>query len=134
MITIRPIDDALFAVFQTWCAGHHWTQAPRLLFPKRGYMAFDGETPVMAGWLYRDPDTAYSMLEYVVADPASTGAQRGAAFPVLAQHIFAEAKALGAIMMHMAIEQAKRNTFGKRLEAEGFLRTDDTMTMYVKAL
>ncbi len=131
---IRKINDKLFAIFQDWCRSQGWPQAPRELFPSRGYIAFIGEKPVIAGWLYRDPDSAYSMMEYVVANPDSSHEDRSICFHELAEHIFEEARASGAKLMHMAIARDKDETFGRRLEAEGFEATDRNVTLYLKAL
>lgn len=96
-------------------------------------MAYVGDRPLMAAWLYRDPDSAYCMMEYVVAAPQSTHEERQNAFHELAEHIFAVARDLGAKIMHMAISSEKER-FGEQLEAEGFQPTDRNVTLYLKTL
>lgn len=130
---IHPITPPLYETVCEWWKHYGAVVPPREFFPKLGFVAFIGEKPIIAAWLYRDQECAFSMMEWVIANPDSTHEEREPAFKELAEHIFEVARSLGAKIMNIAISENKK-TFGQRLESVGFTPTDRNMTLYLKDL
>lgn len=123
---IRQIDDELYQVVCDWWRVHEWPIMERRLLPRRGFVSFVGEKPIMAGFLYKDETADFGMFDFLVSNPESSRDERDTAFNFLVDKVEKEAKESGITLLFTV---SSHQGFTKRLlhhdfidSGEGYIR------------
>ena len=127
---IKSIDDPLYLLLTEWWTKHKWPVIPKPFLPKTGYMAFVGEKPIVAAFLYKT-DSSMGILEWYVSNPDSTYEERTAAMNELLEKVFETARTLG---IQAIFTSCTNKSLISRLTAHGFGITDTEMTNLIKTL
>lgn len=128
---IHPLSAPLLNTVYEWWSEHQWPALPQEILPSRSYMAFIGEKPILAGFLYKDETCGFSMLEWIVANPDSTQEEREEAFQELIDHVTQVAKEIGAKVL---LTSTKNESLCDRFLKQGFQKTDTGMTYLIKGV
>jgi hypothetical protein len=122
---IKQIDDDLYQTVCTWWVARGWPELPQGFLPKRGYVAFVGEKPIIAGFLYKDETSYFGMMEWIVAAPDASKEEKTIGFNELCEHISQVAKNAGVKLLMTAVNNP---SLQQRYENNGFNPTDTGMT------
>lgn len=110
-----------------WWAAQNWPVIPLTHLPKTGVVVMFGDKPAAAAWLYKT-DSAFCLLEWIVADPEIRREARASVLSVLVS----TSKMLAAIMGFQSIFMTIKNeSLASRIRPHGFRATDQGMTNYV---
>lgn len=119
-----------YPMVRAWWEGHGFPPVPLAFLPQLGVIAHTG-TDLAAAWLYMDNSCGVSMLEWLVTNPASSGRDSLRAIQAITQHLQTMATEFGYTVMLTA---AKQPSLCRVHEKNGFLKTDEGMTHFVKRL
>lgn len=128
---ILPITADLYQTLCSWWTTHSWPAIPREMLPMRGYMAFQNDTPVIAGFLYRDDTSLVGMIEWIVSNPDVSHGTKQAGFTELMTHIALVAKGLG---LRALFTTSNNSNLNDKLIGHGFNKTDEAMTHFLKEI
>lgn len=127
MISVEPFNiEKHYETVSAWWKAQNWPVMPLSHLPATGIIATDDGKPASACWIYKT-DSAYCLLEWIVADPELKGEPRDSALSVLIGAAKMLAASMGFITIHMSI---RNQSLGKRLQAHGFSVADRAMTNY----
>lgn len=128
MITLIPFNAAEhYSTISGWWTAQSWPVVPLDHLPQTGVVVTLAGKPAAACWIYKT-DSAFALLEWIVADPEVRGEPRDSVLSTLISGAALLTRAMGFKTIHMSIKNA---SLAKRLEAQGFQPTDQGMTNYV---
>lgn len=128
---IQQIDDSLYQTICSWWIAHNWPVLPKEMLPKRGYMAFLGEKPIIAGFLYKDETSAFGMMEWMISNPDSSREQRDESFKELIKHVQEVSKEIG---VRFLFTTTSKESLINRYKDAGFLVSDQSVTHLTKEI
>lgn len=129
---IREIElDTDYPVLTVWWEAHGWPVVPRVILPKLGVMAMDGDLRVAAAFLYMDNSVGVSMLEWLVTNPDSTGKQSLAAIGAVVGFLAERALEMDYGVM---LTSCRQPALARIYERHGFQRTDEGIIHMVRKL
>jgi hypothetical protein len=109
-----------------WWSAQSWPIIPLSHLPQTGLVVMHEGMPAAAAWIYKT-DSAFCLLEFIVANPEIRKETRTAILSTL----ISSAKVVAEVMGFQSIFVTNRNqSLGKRLEAQGFKISDQEMTNY----
>jgi hypothetical protein len=96
---IKEIDDTTYPILVDWWQRHNFDVIPRILLPRRGYIAYIDDSPVAASFLYvpAQGDGRVSFSCWFVRNPSSTPGDVDLAFDELASHLSTVSKQEGML-------------------------------------
>lgn len=107
-----------------WWEAQNWPKVPLEFLPSFGLVVYHGETPAVAGWLYRT-DSAICWIEWIVANPEVRGEPRTEAINLLLSSLKEKAKECGGKIIFTT---ANNGSLVQRLEKNGYIVTDKDAT------
>ena len=126
---IHPLTNDLYQVLCGWWQSYGWPIAPKNILPKRGYVSFIGENPMCAGFLYKDEDADFGVMDYIVCNPDSAPEERATAIDEIEKHIRGVAKSIGIVLL-MTMSSTEKLT--EKLEKTGYSKM--TITALIKKI
>jgi hypothetical protein len=128
MITVGLFEPKThYEAASKWWTDQKWPVLPLSHLPATGVVVSLRGAPAAAGWIYKT-DSAFCLLEWIVADPSVRGEDRDAVLSVLISSAKTLAQVQGFQMIYMSI---RNESLAKRLEANGFERQDEGMTSFI---
>ena len=129
--TLRFDPEQHYAIVSHWWEQHKWPIMPLDFLPKIGVITYSpAGVPLAATWLYQT-DSAFCWLEMAVCNPEAEREWRSKGIDEAIKAIASIAKGLGFKAVFTTVRSAR---YIKRLEENGFERTDQGMTNLVKNL
>jgi len=125
---ILPVE---YAMLKGWWEGHGRPAVAEEVLPHLGVVAEVEGAPVAAGWLYMDCSVGVSMLEWLVSDPAARPRDVYAGLREVVRFLERMAAEFGKPVM---LTTSRRESLSGFLEKQGFVRTDEGMTHFVKVV
>lgn len=127
MITTESFEiEKHYKVIASWWAAQNWPVLPLSHLPQTGIVVHLYGKPAAACWIYKT-DSAYCLLEWIVADPTVRREARTNVLSVLISTAKIVAKAMGFQTIFLS---SKHELLGQRLEAQGFEASDKGSTNY----
>jgi len=123
----RPED---YEKIQEWWTKQKWTPVPQDMLPDLGIIVSIDDKDVCAGFLYTS-NSLTGWMEWIIADPETTKEERAKALEELIDNLLTLSKLKGKKYIVTSILHPK---LMERLEAKGFIKTDQQMTNMVKVL
>ena len=114
-----------------WWKARSWLAVPEEYLPEIGYVIYEDEFPVLAGFLYF-PSKTLAWTDWMVANPEATKEQKDKAFPILFDLVESVAKEMGALVMFTGAR--KGHPYQKRAQTAGFDVADEEMVHLYKRL
>lgn len=96
---IKQIDDNLYQVISKWWIAQSWQVMPKDALSQRGYIVYENEKPIVAGFLYKDETSSLGMIGWIISNPETTHDERDKALDKLILHIEAIAKVIGVKLL-----------------------------------
>lgn len=128
---IKQFDNELYQTICSWWQSHKWPILPQETLPKRGYVAFIGEKPIIAGFLLKYEDSHMGVFTFPVANPEANHDERTVAFKELIDHVSKVSEEIG---IKALITPTNNKSFGNRLEINGFKKHDENVIHYMKEI
>jgi hypothetical protein len=128
---IRLFTPEDYPIVKEWWAGHDWEGVPLDVLPSLGAIASVAGEDVCAAWLYMDNSVGVCMLEWLVANPESSGKKILVAERMLQNFLEEEAKEMDYGVM---LTTCKQESLARLHEKNGFMRTDSNMIHLIKFL
>ena len=116
--------DEHYAILQEWWRGYE-AFAPKIEhLPETGILVSVNDKPVAAGFLYKT-DSSICIFEFMVSDPKSSKEDKEKAVDhlIISAKEWAEKSGFNMVYTSTGIER-----FVKRLEDNGFIKTDTNQT------
>ncbi len=110
-----------------WWTAQKWPTVPLSHLSGTGIVVSHDGKPAAAAWIYKT-DSAYCLLEWIVASPEVRREARASALSALISSAKVAAQLMGFRSMFMTI---KHESLAKRIRAQGFVATDSGMTNHV---
>jgi hypothetical protein len=110
-----------------WWKASDWPVVPLSHLSQTGLVVSNNGAPAAAAWIYKT-DSAFCILEFIVADPAVRREARTNVISVLVSAAKMLCRSMGFQSIYMSI---KNDSLAKRIEAHGFKPTDKGMTSYL---
>ena len=126
---IKPVDDELYPMLCEWWKAHGWPEVPIGMLGQRGYIAFVEDKPIIAGFLLKDENSYFGMLEYVVANPEATQDEKSRGIAELIQSI---SKTAHDIEMRSMMTISDNPHLIQKYLDNGFKITSKSVTVLVK--
>lgn len=128
---IKSINDDLYKLICTWWEAHSWPALPQELLPKRGYVIYINEKPVIAGFVYKDETSGFGMLEWIVSNPESTKEERDEGFRELVAHVESVGREIG---IKFLFTYANHVSLIQKYQSNGFMVVDQNNTHLIKEI
>lgn len=128
---IRPLDDSLYATICGWWKEYDFSAQPPGVLPKRGYVALVSEKPVIACFLYTDPETLLGVFTFFGANPESSDDERSKGFSELCEHVLEEARRIG---IKCILTPTNNPSLSTRLTENGFKKADENVIHFYKEI
>lgn len=113
--TYTPEDHAMLA---EWWTAHKWVPVVEAMLPPTGYIAYAGDKPIIAGFIYILRDVKLmAWVEWVVSNPDTTPEERTDGFAELMGHLDAVAKENGVATLFTTSDNTG---YIKRMELAGY--------------
>ena len=128
---ITQYDEAShYQVICSWWKAHNWPCIPPDHLPRQGYIIYNQDTPLIAGFVYKT-DSAFCLFEFIVANPEVRGIKRSIAFDFLVEAVVKYSIGVGAKSLFIS---ANNGGLMKKLEKNNFIKTDINMTNFIRKL
>jgi hypothetical protein len=116
---IKPVDKETYPLIVQWWKGHNFPILPLEALSSQGYIAYQDNKPVCAGFLYlpRPGDGVIAWVEWFVANPLAAYEERSKGFQDLLDYMGEIAKKNGIITLVTFTGSKKME---KRFEECGF--------------
>lgn len=125
---IKPFDPGSdYGMISEWMSAKGFPVPPRPFLPEAGFIV-DGAA---CGFLYEAKTGSLGWLEWVSGNPILSSEERKAALDALVSHIATFAKEKGLLAL---FSSSKLKAYDSVLERNGFQRSDDLVTHYVRRL
>lgn len=128
---ITPINDALYEIICGWWKAYGWPILPKELLPKRGYVAFIDEKPIIAGFILKDMDIPFGVFAYPTANPEASYEERTIGFSKLLAHVYEVSREIG--LRHLMVA-ANNKSLCQRYLDNGFLKCDENVIHFYKEI
>ena len=119
-----------YNILSDWWTKQEWPIIPKDALPTTGFIAYEGDTPIAAGFLY-DTDSTFSIIEWIVGNPDVSYDDRASGLDLVIEGLSTVAKARGKKYIHTFV---KHERLMKRYEKFEFKRTDTNMTSMIRSL
>lgn len=129
-MTIRPFTLEDYPTIHRWWVDHKWTPLPHDLLPVHGFVVEENGVMILAGWLYQS-DSKIGWLEWIISNPESTHEDRSSAIDLLINVVIYKAKELG---MKALFSSLKHDGLMKKYLANGFVKTDENVTNFIRGI
>lgn len=129
-MTTKQIDEELFKTVQEWFKSYNWPME-RWLVSDRGFVSYINDKPISAGWLYVCTGSQLGFMDWLVANPETSPEERAEGIKILLERIHEEAKEAGLKRFITITEQP---TLMEKLESNGFYKTDENVTIFMKTV
>lgn len=127
---IKLFDQNDYQEISKWWKEQNWPIIPVSSLSDCGFVVFDGDTKILAGWLYKtNSDIAW--MEFIVGNPQVKGDKRNTAFDILFDTVIVFAKHHNFKHIFTSVQH---EGLMKRLEKNGFNKTDSNMTNFIRSL
>ncbi len=124
---IKPED---YPELCSWWTAWGWAAFSQDCLSPTGIMIEKDGVNLCAVWVYKT-DSAVCWIENYISNKAISGAKRNAALDMLVLSAIEESKTMG---FRFAMSGIKHNLLARRLENNGFLKSDENVTHYVRVL
>lgn len=119
-----------YNIISDWWAKQNWPIIPEDHLPKAGFIIYNLDTPVIAGFIYKT-DSSFGLFEFIVANPEVKGLVRTLAFDLLIESVIQYSKESGIKSLFSSVTN---KSLIKRLAASGFMVTDEGMTNLIRRI
>lgn len=123
---MRRYEPKDYEMLCSWWKSKDFPCPPEVILPTTGYVCDE----IAAGFLYLS-NSALAYVEWVVADPNADKQKRSEALDKLFDHVFAEAKKAGAIMLFTS---SNIPPYMERVKKLGFMDGDKQTNHFIKVL
>lgn len=124
---LRPYQSSDYAMIKDWMGRRGFPVPPEQFLPDDGFVVGD----YAAGFLYVTSSGNMAWLEWVSANPDKTAEERSLGLDALLFHVEQIAKEKGMLAI---FSSSKLDAYGKVLERNGFQKSDDGVTHYLRSL
>lgn len=128
MIDIESFDPKKhYLEVSKWWSFHKWPSVPVSHLSQSGLIVYVNKKPAACAWIYKT-DSAFCLLEFLVANPEVRKEERTMAISSLISCAKMVAKKMGFLSMFTSI---KHESLAHRLKMHGFNPSDEGMTNYI---
>jgi hypothetical protein len=120
VIAHQFIAETHYPSVKEWWLTQDWSVIPLSHLSKNGVIVFDGDLPIVAGWLF-ETDSAFCLMEFIVANPGVRGPKRDEAIALLFETLKKMAKVRG---FKSVFTMSKNDSLSRRLKSSGFNEVD----------
>lgn len=130
MMSIRLYTEKDHAMLSAWWIKWNWPVMPHEYLPQLGLISSTNAEDLAAGFLYRT-DSPIAWLEWLVGNPEAPKYERRKALNQVISALENEARLLGAKLIYTS---ASHSGLKKRLETLGFMKTEESISMFMKEI
>ena len=130
-MNIKPYNEEFYEEIVRWWESHGWDAVPKELLPPSGFIVYDGDMMLSAGWLFMDAHVPLGMMEFIVANPDASPTQSYKAISKLVKHISELADSAGILAVYSSV---KSSGLLKLYKKHNFMPQDCGMTSVVRGI
>jgi len=131
MVTIRTYEDDDYPIVQEWWKKHGWDGVPQGILPPLGAIADCEDYDICAAWVYLTANQGICWIEWLVSNPDASPIMVRKGIKALMDYFDMTLHALNYNVIFTSCRQA---SLGRVFEAEGFTKTDDNVSHYIKVV
>lgn len=125
-----PYTPSHYNIISKWWEAHGWSPVPEDHLPSIGFIVFSKKEPIATGFLYKT-DSAFGVMEWLLADKYSEYADRDQALDLVIQALFTAAKENNIKSIYTTTSHSRLK---RRYENNGFLVGDPDTTTFTKRI
>ena len=121
---VKQVNKELYDLICTWWEARSWPVIPWTTLPSNGYVVYEDEKPIIAGFLYLS-DSALGMIEWIVASPDTTKEERARGFDRLMEELLKTAKENDIQILYTSLNHPK---LIEKYEKHNFVKAETDVT------
>ena len=130
IMEVKPYTPDNHKILASWWKAHDWDVLPQTYLPKTGFMAWQGEIPIAACFLYTT-DSVFAMMEWAISNPTSYHEQRHEAMNMIVKAIMKHCKeheieAIYTMTNHPSLVRSYKEL--------GFIEADKEIISFIKRI
>jgi hypothetical protein len=125
---IRQYTEEHYPILKEWWEKQDWQAMPEHMLPTTGLIAYDGDTPIAASFLY-DTDSSYGLIEWFVGNPDVDHEVRAEGIDKVLNGLMVFAKLKGKKQI---ITYTNHKRLIEKFKSNDFIETDQNMVGLVR--
>lgn len=129
-MTLKVYENEHYEILVDWWKKQDWQALPADMLSPTGFISYDEETPIAAGFLY-NTDSNWAVIEWVVGNPDVDHEKRSEGLDLVLNGLLITAEGLGKKYIQTIVEHKR---LIERYKNFKFMETDKNMTVMIRSL